>query len=161
MASIKREIDGASNQRNNFRAMKVDDIEAILEVEHASFSLPWSYQAFYNEITSNHFANYLVLEIDGQIAGYCGVWVVMDEAHVTNIALLPQYRGQGYGEQMLGTIMELSKALGAKTLTLEVRVSNEVAQKLYRKLGFKSGGIRKKYYTDNQEDAIVMWVTLK
>ena len=143
-----------------FRFMKEEDIDQILEVEHASFATPWSREAFYNEINKNKFAVYIVLEEDDKIIGYCGAWVVIDEAHVTNVAILPSYRGKKLGEALLRKMMTVAKEMGARSMTLEVRVTNHVAQSLYRKLGFQNGGIRKNYYTDNQEDALVMWVNI-
>ncbi|WP_088014996.1 ribosomal protein S18-alanine N-acetyltransferase [Gottfriedia acidiceleris] len=144
-----------------FRKMKEEDLDQIVEIEKKSFPTPWTYEAFYNELYSNQFANYVVAEVDEKIIGYCGLWVVIDEGHITNIAILPDYRGVGLGEKLLRAVMETAKNLGADTLTLEVRVSNHVAKGLYRKLGFQDGGIRKSYYTDNFEDALVMWVNLK
>ncbi|WHY00973.1 ribosomal protein S18-alanine N-acetyltransferase [Neobacillus sp. DY30] len=143
-----------------FRYMKEEDIDQILEVEHASFATPWSRDAFYNEIYNNKFAVYIVLEEDEKIIGYVGAWVVIDEAHVTNLAILPSYRGKKLGEALLRKMMTVAKDMGARSMTLEVRVTNNVAQSLYRKLGFQNGGIRKNYYTDNQEDALVMWVNI-
>jgi ribosomal-protein-alanine N-acetyltransferase len=143
-----------------FRYMKEEDIDQILTIEELSFATPWTKQSFENELHLNQFAVYLVLEKDGQIVGYCGMWLIVDEAHITNIAVLPEFRGQKLGEAILRMIMEVAKKRGAKSMTLEVRVSNTVAQSLYRKLGFMNGGIRKNYYTDNYEDALVMWVTL-
>jgi [ribosomal protein S18]-alanine N-acetyltransferase len=143
-----------------FRYMKEEDIDQILEVEHASFATPWSREAFYNEIYNNKFAVYIVLEEDERIIGYVGAWVVIDEAHVTNLAILPSYRGKKLGEALLRKMMTVAKDMGARSMTLEVRVTNNVAQSLYRKLGFQNGGIRKNYYTDNQEDALVMWVNI-
>ena len=81
-----------------FRMMNVDDIDQVMEVEHKSFTLPWSRESFYNEIINNQFAVYLVIEDEGRVIGYCGVWLVVDEAHITNIALLPEYRGRKLGE---------------------------------------------------------------
>ena len=92
------------------------------------------------------------------VIGYCGMWLVMDEAHITNIAISPQQRGNKFGEALMKEAMDQAKARGAKLMTLEARVSNIAALNLYKKLGFQNGGIRKGYYTDNQEDAIVMWV---
>jgi [ribosomal protein S18]-alanine N-acetyltransferase len=143
-----------------FRYLKEEDIDQILKIEELSFATPWTRQSFENELNMNQFAVYLVLEKEGQIIGYCGMWLIVDEAHITNIAVLPEFRGQKLGEAILRMIMEMAKKRGAKTMTLEVRVSNVVAQSLYRKLGFMNGGIRKNYYTDNYEDALVMWVTL-
>jgi [ribosomal protein S18]-alanine N-acetyltransferase len=143
-----------------YRYMKEEDIDQILEVEHASFATPWSREAFFNEIHNNKFAVYIVLEEDQKIIGYCGAWVVIDEAHVTNVAVLPAYRGRKLGEALLRKMMSVAKDMGARSMTLEVRVTNHVAQSLYRKLGFQNGGIRKNYYSDNQEDALVMWVNI-
>lgn len=143
-----------------FRYMKEEDIDQILKIEELSFATPWTRQSFENELKLNQFAVYLVLEKDGEIVGYCGMWLIVDEAHITNIAVLPEFRGQKLGEAILRMIMEVAKKRGAKSMTLEVRVSNTVAQSLYRKLGFMNGGIRKNYYTDNYEDALVMWVTI-
>jgi [ribosomal protein S18]-alanine N-acetyltransferase len=143
-----------------FRYMREEDIDQVLEVEHASFTTPWSREAFYNEIHNNKFAVYIVLEEEDQIIGYCGTWVVIDEAHVTNVAIMPGYRGKKLGEALMTKLMSVARELGARSMTLEVRVTNHVAQSLYRKLGFQNGGIRKNYYSDNQEDALVMWVNL-
>ncbi len=143
------------------RFMEKKDIDDVVKIDQQSFSVPWSRQSFVNEIDQNLYATYIVLEDDdGSIIGYCGVWNVLDEAHITNIAIAPGNRGKGYGELLLKKIMELSKEAGAKSMTLEVRLSNEVAQSLYRKFGFEDGGVRKNYYSDNGEDALVMWVTL-
>jgi [ribosomal protein S18]-alanine N-acetyltransferase len=144
-----------------FRQMTLDDIDDVLKIEHASFTIPWSRESFYNELVHNNYSNYIIMEWNGQVIGYCGMWLVIDEAHITNVAVLPEFRGKKLGEALMRKAMETAKELGAKTMTLEVRVSNHVAQSLYRKLGFLNGGIRKQYYTDNQEDALVMWVNLR
>lgn len=148
------------NKTIAFRQMELEDIDRIYEIETKSFATPWSKEAFYNELMNNKFAFYTVIEIGNEVAGYCGAWVVIDEVHITNIALLPEYRGMKLGEALLRKVMDLVIEMGAKTMTLEVRVSNIVAQSLYRKLGFQEGAIRKQYYTDNLEDALVMWVNL-
>lgn len=148
------------NNTITFRKMTIDDLDDVREVEVSSFTLPWSREAFFNELTKNQFANYLVLEVDHKVVGYCGVWIIVDEAHITNIAILPDYRGMKLGEALMGKVMELARDLGALRMTLEVRVSNERAQNLYRKFGFEDGALRKQYYTDNMEDALVMWVNL-
>lgn len=143
-----------------FRYMRDEDIDQVLEVEHASFTTPWSREAFYNELHNNKFAVYIVLEHQEKVIGYCGVWIVVDEAHVTNVAILPEYRGRMLGDAMMRKLMSVAREMGAKSMTLEVRVTNFVAQNLYRKMGFQNGGIRKNYYSDNLEDALVMWVNL-
>ncbi|RSD20747.1 ribosomal protein S18-alanine N-acetyltransferase [Mesobacillus subterraneus] len=148
------------NKTITFRNMTVDDLNDVMEIEVHSFATPWSREAFFNELTKNQFAQYLVVEVDHTVVGYCGVWIIVDEAHITNIALLPEYRGLKLGEALFARVMELARELGALRVTLEVRVSNERAQNLYRKFGFEEGAIRKQYYTDNMEDAIVMWVNL-
>ncbi|MGG0241053.1 ribosomal protein S18-alanine N-acetyltransferase [Bacillus rhizoplanae] len=143
-----------------FRNMKEEDISQIVAIEEASFATPWTAEAFERELNMNEYAHYVVLETEEGILGYCGLWVILDESHITNIAVLPQYRGQRLGEALLQEVMNKARALGGNTMTLEVRVSNEVAKKLYRKFGFQNGGIRKRYYTDNYEDGLVMWVNL-
>ncbi|MBM7581051.1 ribosomal protein S18-alanine N-acetyltransferase [Jeotgalibacillus terrae] len=143
-----------------FRWMTYGDIDGVLAVEEASFSAPWSREAFENEMTINQFAKYLLLEVNGVIAGYCGMWLVMDEAHITNVAVIPELRGRKLGEKLMVRVMNQLRDEGVTMMTLEVRVSNYIAQSLYEKLSFSKGGIRKNYYSDNGEDALVMWVKL-
>jgi len=145
----------------HFRLMKVEDITGVMEVEVSSFTTPWTANAFYNEVMNNHFAYYIVAELNQRIVGYCGVWVIIDEAHITNVAVHPEFRGIKIGENLMKYVMGLSMAYGATKMTLEVRVSNVGAQALYKKLGFTAQGIRKGYYTDNNEDAIIMWANLQ
>ncbi|WP_245884653.1 ribosomal protein S18-alanine N-acetyltransferase [Tumebacillus permanentifrigoris] len=140
--------------------MTLGDIPRILEIELKSFSLPWSEEAFQMELTQNHFAKYVVAEMEGRVIGYAGTWIIIDEAHVTNVAVDPEYRGHSIGETLMKQLMVLAIAHGAERMTLEVRVSNTVAQNLYAKMGFLSHGIRKGYYTDNREDAMIMWAEL-
>jgi ribosomal-protein-alanine N-acetyltransferase len=140
--------------------MERDDIEEVYQIELQSFSVPWSKESLYYELEQNLFAKYLVVEFDGKVVGYCGLWVIMDDAQITNIAVHPDFRGKKIGESLLRFSIQLSKEMSAKRLSLEVRISNHIAQSLYKKVGFESGGIRKRYYTDNQEDALVMWVNL-
>ncbi|WP_088547863.1 ribosomal protein S18-alanine N-acetyltransferase [Paenibacillus aquistagni] len=157
MEQAKREA--AANQAL-IRPMSVQDIPQVMEVEHTSFTVPWTSDAFLNELNNNRFACYLVLEIEGRIAGYAGMWMIVDEAHVTNIAIYPDDRGHGFGELLLGELVRQALAMGMRKMTLEVRESNHIAQGLYRKFGFEPAGVRKGYYTDNQEDAIIMWSDL-
>lgn len=144
----------------SFRRATELDIGRLVEIEQQSFTVPWPPEAFYNDIIQNRFAVYIMIECNLEVAGYCGMWLVLDEAHITNIALLPKFRGRKLGEALLREVMSIAKNAGAETMTLEVRVSNIVAKALYKKLGFQEGGIRKNYYTDNYEDALVMWVKL-
>lgn len=137
--------------------MTMADLDEVMEVEQASFTSPWSRQAFIRELSDNLYAHYIVARVNGHVVGYAGMWLVMGEAHVTNIAVRPEHRGRGYGETLLRRLMELAVTSEANRMTLEVRKSNLVAQKLYAKLGFTAQGLRKRYYTDTNEDAIIMW----
>ncbi|GGH83389.1 ribosomal-protein-alanine N-acetyltransferase [Pullulanibacillus pueri] len=142
------------------REMTLEDVDGVYNVETKAFNNPWKREAFVNEIKNNQFATYFVAVDDDYIVGYCGVWLILDESHITNIAVLPNYRGYKIGETLLKKAMLFAKIGRAIRMSLEVRVSNEIAQNLYRKLGFQEGGIRRNYYSDNLEDAIVMWVNL-
>ncbi|MHA7967496.1 ribosomal protein S18-alanine N-acetyltransferase [Paenibacillus sp. CAU 1782] len=144
----------------NYRAMTLEDVPSVVEIELEAFTSPWTKGAFINELTSNMFARYLVAEYQGELIGYGGMWIIMDEAHVTNIALRKEYRGKGHGALLLSELQRTAMQQGAERMTLEVRTSNEQAQRLYRKLGFKPSGIRPNYYSDNGEDAIIMWADL-
>ncbi|OEH85256.1 ribosomal-protein-alanine N-acetyltransferase [Desulfuribacillus stibiiarsenatis] len=145
--------------------MTFADIPYVFDIESTVFSLPWSEAAFYNELTDNQLAKYYVLEAkdtkSSTIIGYIGIWLILEEAHITTIAVKPEYQGQGLGCLLLETIMKECKAMGVQRMTLEVRVSNQAARKMYIKYGFVENGIRKKYYSDNGEDAIIMWVVLE
>ncbi|GGA48947.1 ribosomal-protein-alanine acetyltransferase [Kroppenstedtia guangzhouensis] len=143
-----------------FRQMTPADIAGVLVVERASFSTPWTRQAFFNELVHNQFSTYILAMTNDRIIGYGGMWLILKEAHITNIAVHPDWRGRGIGESMFDYLMALAHLSGAEKMTLEVRVSNEIAQNLYRKKGFKATGIRPRYYTDNQEDALIMWAEL-
>lgn len=152
---------GSKTEGNvRIRMMDLIDMDGVLEVENRSFSAPWTREAFYQEIVKNQFAYYFIASIGGKIVGYCGLWVVVENANITNIAVDPDYRKQGIGEALMQGAVDMARMLGAEKLSLEVRVSNEGAQHLYRKFGFQPGGIRKNYYTEDQEDALVMWVNL-
>ncbi len=137
--------------------MTVDDISAVQLVENASFPIPWPANAFRHELTQNRNAHYIVAKEGDHIVGYAGLWLSLDEAHITTFAVLPDYRRRKIGERMLVALFDKSEKLGAEWLTLEVRASNLPAQKLYEKYGFRPAGIRRRYYSDNNEDAIIMW----
>jgi len=139
------------------REMKESDIDRIMEIEEKSFNPPWSREAFLLELTKNLLAKYIVAEIDGRVVGYGGLWLIIDEGHVTNIAVDEEYRGKGIGSKILEGLIQLCRDRNMTAMTLEVRKSNVVAQSLYKKYGFKEYGIRKGYYQDNNEDAIIMW----
>ncbi|MBP8614198.1 MAG: ribosomal protein S18-alanine N-acetyltransferase [Firmicutes bacterium] len=137
--------------------MTPKDLDEVLAIESQSYPTPWSRRAFESELRDNVYAHYFVARHEDQIVGYFGMWIILDEAHITNIAVSPKMRRQGIGEQMLRFAFDKARELGASRMTLEVRVSNHQAQNLYRKLGFVERGIRKGYYTDTNEDALIMW----
>ncbi|KUO78689.1 MAG: ribosomal-protein-alanine acetyltransferase [Desulfosporosinus sp. BRH_c37] len=142
------------------RPMQMDDLEAILEIERVSFATPWSLEAFKVELKDNEYARYLCLELDGQVIGYMGLWFIIDEGHITNVAITPNHRGQHWGEFLMRSVMEKMAEQGMERMTLEVRVSNSPAQSLYKRLGFAIAGVRKEYYADTREDAMIMWAEL-
>jgi [ribosomal protein S18]-alanine N-acetyltransferase len=143
-----------------YRLMTLADAAAVHRIEEAVFPTPWTLESFEMEMTKNTQATYVVAEEDQTIIGFCGMWIVLDESQITNVAVMPEGRGKGIGESLMREAMRIAREKGCVVMSLEVRVSNTVAQNLYRKLGFQAGGIRKGYYTDNQEDALVMWVNL-
>ncbi|KQY91693.1 ribosomal-protein-alanine acetyltransferase [Paenibacillus sp. Root52] len=153
-------IENDQGEALQFKLMTLSDIPDVMVIEHEAFTLPWTEEAFRNELMNNHFAKYMVMEIDGTAIGYAGMWTIMDEAHITNIAVRQAYRGRKLGERLLDELMRTAAYLGMERMTLEVRVSNLVAQRLYEKKGFESAGIRKGYYSDNMEDAMIMWANL-
>lgn len=140
--------------------MHIDHIPGVLEIEQVSFSTPWSQQAFTYEILQNNFADYIVAVQGDKVIGYAGMWLVLDEAHITNVAVHPAYRGKKLGQALMTELMRRAMLMGVVRMTLEVRPSNKVARELYKKLGFQEKGRRKKYYTDTNEDAIIMWADL-
>ncbi len=138
------------------RPMTLEDVDDVQEIEKGCFSIPWSRDAFEKEVTENKCARYLVAELSGRVVAYAGMWLVIDEAHITNIAVLPGHRGKGYGELITRSLMQLAADVGMRWMTLEVRRSNSAAQELYHKVGFFDVGYRKRYYDDNREDALIM-----
>ena len=136
--------------------MRPGDVEAVHAIETACFAIPWSRESFLREVTENACARYLVLYESETPVAYAGMWFVLDEAHVTNIAVRPDRRGLGYGEKITRALIQLAADSGMTWMTLECRRSNLVAQSIYRKLGFVDVGFRKRYYADNNEDALLM-----
>lgn len=133
------------------------DLDAVMGIEEEAFSLPWERQAFLQELTENVCARYLTMRVDGCICAYGGMWLGFDgEAHVTNIAVAQAYRKRGLGEKLLSALLQLAADCGMVWMSLECRRSNLAAQSLYHKAGFIDVGYRKRYYTDNNEDALVM-----
>lgn len=140
--------------------MKLDDIDGVFEVEKNCFEDYWSKDSFKKEL-SNNLAKYLVAKVDGKVVGYVGIWFVVDEGHITNVAVHENYRGKKIGDKLIKELVQVCKDNKIVSMTLEVRASNTVAQNLYRKYGFKMAGIRKEYYSNNKEDAIIMWNDIK
>ena len=126
--------------------MRVEDVEAVHAIEEACFATPWSLASFLYEVTENQCARYLVMREDGECVAYAGMWFVLDEAHVTNIAVRPDRRGRGYGTAITKALVQLAADSGMTWMTLECRRSNLIAQSIYRK----------RYYADNNEDALLM-----
>lgn len=144
-----------------YRSMKQEDIDGVYEVEVSAFNEPWSITALRNEL-KNKLSRYIVaVDEDGKILGYMGAWYIIDEAHVTNVAVHRDARGRKIGDELVKEFILKCKKDNISSITLEVRKSNDIAQNLYKKHGFVPGGIRKEYYSDNREDAIIMWKELK
>ena len=143
------------------RRMIFEDIDQVLVVEELSFATPWSRAALVFEMMDNEHAHYFVAEMEGEIVAYCGAWFVLDQGTITNIAVNPTFRGRKIGDALFHYILNYAKDEGIAEISLEVRVSNKAAQGLYRKYGFMDGGIRKHYYVDNNEDALVMFRSLE
>ena len=137
------------------RRMTAADVDGVAAVEAATFPTPWSRDAFLSEMR-NAAARYLVAERNGEIIGFAGAWIILDESHITNIAVLEAHRGQGIGRALTEGLLQYLSNLGAAYATLEVRRSNTVAQNLYESIGFQRLGVRKRYYEDNGEDALIM-----
>ncbi len=136
--------------------MTLDDLDAVHAIERASFAVPWPDDAYRNEIRTNRLATYVVARLGEEIVGFAGLWIMVDEAHVTTFAVDPRWRRRGVGERMLLALLDLAVARHAREATLEVRLSNLPARKLYEKHGFRPVGIRVRYYSDNGEDALIM-----
>ena len=135
----------------------MDHIEDIVVIENLSFKIPWSRQSIIEEIIQNKAAIYFSAIAGGKAVGYTGMWQICDEGHITNIAVHPEFRNSGIGSALLEKLLTSACECGITALTLEVRQSNQSAQSLYKKYGFKAGGKRKAYYADNNEDAVIMW----
>lgn len=133
------------------------DLEQIHTLENICFDIPWSYEMLYEDICVNKGTVYYVVEDDGKIVGYGGMWIILDEAHITNVCIDPEKRRKGYAMLLMKTLCDKAQSLGADNMTLEVRVSNHDALRLYKKCGFSVHGLRKRYYSNNNEDAYIMW----
>jgi ribosomal-protein-alanine N-acetyltransferase len=138
------------------RAMTPADLPAVAEIDRLSFTLPWSETAFRKELADNDQAHFFVADVDGRVAGVAGYWFIVDECHISTVAVHPDWRRQGLGELLVRSVLRHARSLGAVMATLEVRVSNAAAIRLYEKFGFKVNRRRRGYYRDNHEDALEM-----
>jgi ribosomal-protein-alanine N-acetyltransferase len=136
--------------------MRLADLDAVHAIERASFTTPWPPHAYQSEIETNRLARYVVARVDGEVVAYAGMWIMVDEAHITTFAVHPAWRRQRLGERLLLAILDIAIARGAREATLEVRLSNLPARRLYEKYGFRPVGLRPRYYSDNNEDALIM-----
>jgi [ribosomal protein S18]-alanine N-acetyltransferase len=138
------------------RKMTLDDVPAVVELDHVSFSLPWPERSFRFELTDNPASRCWVAEVDGRVVGMLVAWLFVDETHIATIATHPEYRRQGIAKKLLAYTLQSAMREGAQSSFLEVRESNSSAQEMYRKFGYVEVGRRKRYYKDNDEDAILM-----
>ena len=136
-------------------------IDEMMEIENLSFTQPWSKASYLKDLNENPFAYYSGCLYQGKLIGYAGVWQVMDEGHISNVAVHPGFRGKHVGELLIRDIFCFCLEHGIARVTLEVRKSNVSAQKLYERLNFQCVGVRPKYYTDNDEDAYIYWCSLQ
>jgi len=133
------------------------DVKDVLRIEQQSFATTWPSNAFYQELHENKLAHYYVGRAGDRVVAYGGIWVILEDSHITTIAVAPEARGRKFGETLLLYLLEQAMERGASWMTLEVRETNVVAQALYRKYGFTTVSTRKGYYSDNNENALVMW----
>ena len=138
-------------------SLKLEHIDRILVIDSLCFPTPWSRESLEKEIENSELTKYVIAKKSGIVIGYAGMWIILDEGHITNIAVHPEYRGIGVGSLLLEALIEICKIEFIKSMTLEVRESNARAQNLYKKYGFLQNGIRKGYYRDNKENALIMW----
>ncbi len=139
------------------RAMTMNDVDDVMNIEESSFSAPWSRFAFEYDLIHNPHANYFVFIQDEKIVAYAGLWIFETIGHIVNMAVLEDYRHKDIATKLLRHSMKYGRANDVERFTLEVRASNEAAINLYRLHGFVDVGIRPRYYQDNREDALIMW----
>lgn len=142
------------------RKLRATDLQYIMEIEESCFSAPWSKNAFESELRHKN-SYYNCIEIDNKVIGYSGLWKILDEGHIMNVAILPEYREKGYAKKLIKNLFNFCLENEIVSSTLEARESNETAIKLYEKMGFEIAGTRPKYYSKPSEDAIIMWKELK
>ena len=137
------------------REMEIDDLEQVMEIERDLFSVPWTKEGFFTFLTRKN-SMFLVVEEKGEILGYCGLLTVLDEGDVTNVAVRRDRQREGIGQFLMQSMIRLAGEIGVNMIHLEVRVGNGTAVRLYERMGFTRDGIRKDYYSDPKEDAILM-----
>ncbi len=142
--------------RVSIEPMGLEDLPTVQAIEEASFTTPWPPHAYRSEIETNRLAQYIVARVGGEVVAYAGMWMMVDEAHVTTFAVHPRWRRQRIGERLLLTLLDLARSRRAREATLEVRLSNLAARRLYEKYGFRPVGLRPRYYSDDNEDALIM-----
>ena len=134
------------------------DLQGVLDVDALSFTRPWTRAMYESEFLNRDTSRMYVLRTPARpVAGYCAAWFILDEVHINNIAVRPELRGRGFGSALLVHVIEQGRAAGAPRATLEVRRSNADARRLYERFGFRVAGVRRDYYTDPTEDALVLW----
>ena len=138
------------------KPMEVDDLKKVLEIEEQSFSVPWTYDLFFSELTVNRYARYFVLEKDNEVAGYLGLWHKGSSFHITNIAINEKLHRKGYGRKLLKFVEKIAATHKIKKISLEVGSSNRIAQDMYKKYGYKVIRFLRNYYQEEKEDALVM-----
>ena len=139
------------------RRAEAKDVDRIAELEIECFTTPWTRESVYQDVVENPRALYVVAEIEGLVIGYAGIWSIVDEGHITNVAVDPKFRKLHVGSAIISVLLDVTQKAGVERHTLEVRRSNEPAIKLYEKFGFEVAGERKGYYQDEGEDALIMW----
>lgn len=146
----------SSGETLTIERMTEAHLPEVMRIEREVFMPGWSEEAFRNDLR-NPAALYLILRLNGKIVAYAGMWMVIDEAHITNVAVKPEYRGRNFAKRLIHRLLSIARERGCVKAFLEVRISNTPAQKLYEKFGFRPVAVRAKYY-DNAEDALIMWL---
>ena len=147
-------------QKICLRRLNLADVDAVLHLDQLSFSRPWSREAYLEELGNNQLARYIGYFAGQRLIAFAGYWLIVDEAHIVNVAVHPDYRRRGWGELLMRRLITLCLAAGAARMTLEVRRQNLAGCRLYRKLGFITAGLRPGYYDEPPDDALIMWLDL-
>jgi [ribosomal protein S18]-alanine N-acetyltransferase len=143
------------------RVSDVAGIDALLEIDRDSFSSPWTREQYERELQNEQSVVVAARGPDGCVAGYCSFWVIVDEIHINNLAVRPAFRSRGIGRALVEHVLRLGLTLNARAATLEVRRSNAAARRLYERLGFSQRGVRARYYTAPDDDALILWAEIQ